>query len=61
MTVVISIALGPVGGLFATGSGDQKSRIWRVSRRAGSTEKPCLIGEAARGQSKNNGGMKNDE
>lgn len=29
---VISIALGPTGGLFATGSGDMKARVWRVSR-----------------------------
>ncbi|KAI8903611.1 WD40-repeat-containing domain protein [Gorgonomyces haynaldii] len=28
---VISIGLGPNGGLFATGSGDQKARVWRVS------------------------------
>ena len=31
--LVISIAMGPVGGLFATGSGDQKARIWRISRK----------------------------
>lgn len=29
---VISIAMGPTGGLFATGSGDFKARIWRVFR-----------------------------
>lgn len=29
---MISIALGPIGGLFATGSGDMKSRIWRMSK-----------------------------
>ncbi|KND02337.1 uncharacterized protein SPPG_09062 [Spizellomyces punctatus DAOM BR117] len=28
---VISVALAPVGGLFATGSGDWRARIWRVS------------------------------
>ncbi|KAI9205965.1 WD40-repeat-containing domain protein [Polychytrium aggregatum] len=28
---VISIAFGPVGGLFATGSGDSRVRIWRVA------------------------------
>ncbi|TPX40470.1 hypothetical protein SeMB42_g05988 [Synchytrium endobioticum] len=28
---VISIALAPSGGLFATGSGDWKTRIWRLS------------------------------
>jgi hypothetical protein len=28
---VISVALAPVGGLFATGSGDSRARIWRVS------------------------------
>ena len=29
---MISIGLGPTGGIFATGSGDQKARIWRVSK-----------------------------
>ncbi|KAJ3173959.1 general transcription repressor [Geranomyces variabilis] len=28
---VISVALGSAGGMFATGSGDCKARIWRVS------------------------------
>ena len=32
LCVVISIAMGPTGGLFATGSGDMKARVWRVSR-----------------------------
>jgi hypothetical protein len=32
MIIVISIAMGPTGGLFATGSGDMKARVWRVSR-----------------------------
>src|SRR5262249_55086906 len=31
MVKVISVALAPVGGLFATGSGDWRARIWRVS------------------------------
>ena len=31
MILVISVALAPVGGLFATGSGDQRVRVWRVS------------------------------
>ncbi|KAI8901863.1 WD40-repeat-containing domain protein [Globomyces pollinis-pini] len=34
---VISVAVGPIGGVFATGSGDQKARIWRVSRMPVST------------------------
>jgi len=29
---VISIALSPMGGMFATGSGDRKARIWRYSQ-----------------------------
>jgi glucose repression regulatory protein TUP1 len=29
MNAVISVAPSPVGGLFATGSGDMKARIWR--------------------------------
>lgn len=28
-SIVISVAPSPVGGLFATGSGDMKARIWR--------------------------------
>ncbi|ORX51529.1 transcriptional repressor TUP1 [Piromyces finnis] len=28
---VISIALSPIGGMFATGSGDRKARIWRYT------------------------------
>ncbi|KAG4096409.1 WD40 repeat-like protein [Neocallimastix lanati (nom. inval.)] len=29
---VISIALNPMGGMFATGSGDRKARIWRYTQ-----------------------------
>ncbi len=28
---VISIAVAPIGGIFATGSGDQKARIWKFN------------------------------
>ncbi|KAF8416504.1 hypothetical protein EV426DRAFT_419131 [Tirmania nivea] len=28
--VVISVAPSPMGGLFATGSGDMRARIWRL-------------------------------
>ena len=28
-TTVISVAPSPMGGLFATGSGDMRARIWR--------------------------------
>jgi len=31
---VISIALSPTGGMFATGSGDRKARIWRYTSTA---------------------------
>ncbi|KAJ3413492.1 general transcription repressor [Chytridiales sp. JEL 0842] len=32
---VISVALAPSGGLFATGSGDSRARIWRVYNAGG--------------------------
>ncbi len=33
--IVISVAPSPTGGLFATGSGDMRARIWRlVSQKA---------------------------
>lgn len=33
---VLSVSLASVGGLFATGSGDTKARVWRVSAATGS-------------------------
>ncbi|KAJ3018599.1 general transcription repressor [Thoreauomyces humboldtii] len=46
---VISVALGSVGGLFATGSGDLKARIWRVSATPPSGPQLAPIGGGAGG------------
>ncbi|KAI8802577.1 WD40-repeat-containing domain protein [Cladochytrium replicatum] len=42
---VISIALAPAGGLFATGSGDYTARVWRISTERGPV--PLLPGPGA--------------
>ncbi|KAI9097143.1 WD40-repeat-containing domain protein [Phlyctochytrium arcticum] len=44
---VISVALAPVGGLFATGSGDWRARIWRVSAvpERGGASNPAPTGD----------------
>ena len=41
--VVISVAPSPAGGLFATGSGDMRARIWRSVPKHGSFSELALI------------------
>ena len=40
--LVISVAPSPAGGLFATGSGDMRARIWRSVSKHGSSSRSAL-------------------